>query len=109
MLFDQYGQYVTIAIALYCIVCGAKTLLTGRATNAEEMKIKNFSAKGQKKFRLVSAVSNLVAGILLTVTSVWRLLNPEMNATVFKLILLGAVIVLIGVYIVNWQSCKKEK
>lgn len=109
MFLNTYGQYVTIALAAYCIIYGVKLLLTGRASQAEEMRIRNFTERAQKKFRLVSAFSNILAGVFLVVISVFKLVKPDMDITIFKIISLGVLVLLVVVYVVTWQICKKDK
>ena len=109
MFFETYGQYIIIAAALYCIFLGARTLLTGRTGAAEEAKIKNFTERAAKKYRLVSAFMNILAGVLLAVMSIIRLTNPEMDKTMYKLVCLGVLVVLVVVYVITWQTCKKDK
>lgn len=109
MFFDTYGQYIFIALAVYCIFMGVRTLITGKTGAAEEAKIKDFTERAQKKYRMVSALTNILAGILLIVMSVIKLANPEMNTQVFKLVCLGVVVVLVVIYVITWQTCKKDK
>ncbi|MBQ6550265.1 MAG: hypothetical protein IJL78_02525 [Lachnospiraceae bacterium] len=108
-MFDTYGQYIIIALAVYCIFMGVRTLLTGRTGSAEEAKIKDFTERAQKKYRLVSALMNILAGIFLVVVSIIRLTNPEMDKTVYRLVSIGILVVLVAVYIITWQVCKKDK
>ena len=108
MFFEKHGQYVIIALALYCIFIGVRTLLTGKTSAQEEAKISNFTEKAAKRYRLVSALLNIVAGVFLAVMSALRLLT-SMEVKVYKLICLAAVIVFAAVFFINWQVCKKDK
>ncbi|MBQ4425331.1 MAG: hypothetical protein II882_06310 [Lachnospiraceae bacterium] len=107
-MFEQYGQYIILACALYCVIMGVRTLLTGKTTAREEARLKDFSERSAKRYRLISAILNILGGIFLAVISVIKMLNPNMDKQVYKIICLVVLLVLVAVYFINWAICKKD-
>ena len=102
----QYSQFIFIALGIYCIVRGIMTLSTGNLTAKEEEIMKGYSEKGQKRFRMLSALSNILGGVVVCALSAVRIMNLTNSKT--YLIILGIVIVImVVVYFVVRNSCKK--
>ena len=104
--FSQYGQYICIALGIYCIVRGIITLTTGRLSSGEEAKLKEFSADGARKYKMLSAVSNLAGGVFAIIISVLKILGL-IEGTMFKIIVLIIIAAMIVVFILIRNSCRK--
>ena len=106
--FNQFGQYICIALGIYCIARGIMTLTTGRLSSREEAKLSEYSENGARKFKMLSAVSNLLGGLFVIVISILRILGL-IEGNMFKIIALVIIAVLVVVYILLLNSCKKMK
>lgn len=106
---SQYGQFIILAMSIYCIFSGARTLLTGKAGAGEEARIAQFTEKAAKKYRKVSAFLNIFAGLILAVMSIIKLVNPDVNRYVYGGVCLGIIVVFLTIYAVTWQQCKKDQ
>ena len=105
--FD-YSQIVIIIVGIYCLYRGFMILVSGKLTDREEARIRDFSANGVKRYKMLNAVMNLVGGVLVLVISVVRMLNL-VNQDVFRIVVLAIIAVLILAYFLVWKSCKNAK
>ena len=105
--FD-YSQIVFIVLGIYCLYRGFVVLVSGKLTDKEEAKIRDFSANGVKRYKMLNAVMNLVGGVLVLVISVVRMLNL-VNQDIFRIVALALIVVLLLVYFLVWKSCKNAK
>ena len=105
---EQYGQYFYIALGIYCIVRGIITLTTGRLTAGEEAKLSEYSKNGARRYKMLSAVSNLLGGVFVIVVSVLKIFGI-LKGNLFRVIALVIVAALVVVYILIRNSCKNIK
>ena len=105
---EQYGQYFYIALGIYCIVRGIITLTTGRLTAGEEAKLGEYSENGARRYKMLSAVTNLLGGVIVIVVSVLKILGI-LKGNLFRIIALVIIAVLVVVYILVRNSCKNIK
>ena len=106
--FKDYGEYFFIAIGIYCIVVGFITLTTGKINPREQARLGDISENGLKRYKLLSAVFNIIGGLLTIAVSVVRMFNL-IERNVFVVIVLSVVVLLIIGFIVARNSCKKVK
>lgn len=101
---------VTVVIGVYCIFSGIKTLLTGKLTANEEKQLTEFSQKGARSYRLISAVSNIIGGILVIICGVIEFLESQkilQESFIYKIIFLVIVLVMVAVLYITKAKCKK--
>ncbi|MBQ6322162.1 MAG: hypothetical protein IJI24_04740, partial [Lachnospiraceae bacterium] len=72
---NQYGQLVFLALGIYCIYKGIMVLTTGKLTAREETKLRSYSENGIRRYKMVSAVTNIFGGIMICAVSIIRMLN----------------------------------
>ena len=107
-MFNQFGEYIFIALGIYCIIRGIITLTTGRLTAVEEAKMHEYSDNGARRYKMLSAVSNLLGGVLVIVISVLKIFDL-LKGNMFRIIALVIVAALVVVYILIRNSCKNMK
>ena len=107
-MFNQAGEYIFIALGIYCIVRGIITLTTGRLTASEEAKMREFSDNGARRYKMLSAVTNLLGGVFVIVVSVLKIFGI-LKGNLFRVIALVIVAALVVVYILIRNSCKNIK
>ena len=107
-MFNQAGEYVFIAIGIYCIIRGIITLTTGRLTAVEEAKMHEYSDNGARRYKMLSAVSNLLGGVLVIVISVLKIFDL-LKGNMFRIIALVIIAALVVVYFLIRNSCKNMK
>lgn len=101
---------VTVIIGVYCVFSGVKTLLTGKLTASEEKQLTEFSQKGARSYRLISAISNIIGGILVIVCGVIEFLEAQkilQESFMYKIIFLVVVLVMVAVLYIARAKCKK--
>ncbi len=96
---------VIIGIGVYCFVRGIMILLTGKLMEREEARISAFSEAGKRRYKLLSAVMNLVTGACVAVLAALRMLNL-IGLETYRIILLVVVVLVLAVYLLIWKSCK---
>lgn len=105
--FD-YSEIVIIVVGIYCLYRGFMILVSGKLTDREEARIRDLSANGVKRYKMLNAVTNLIGGLLTIVISVVRMLNL-VNQDIFRIVVLAIIAVLILAYFLVWKSCKNAK
>ncbi|MBR3325093.1 MAG: hypothetical protein IKG14_03500 [Clostridia bacterium] len=108
MGFGQISQYVFLGVGIYCIIRGIITIVTGNVSKSEEAQIKEYSDKGAKRFKILSAVSNIVGGLLCIIISIIRIMKI-LDEEIFIFVVLGVLVLLVVVYFVIKKSCKEAK
>lgn len=104
----DFSQIVIIILGIYCLYRGFITLTTGKLTEREEAKLRDFSANGARKYRMLNAVSNLIGGVLTIGIALIRMFNL-INQDVFRIAAIIIVAVLCLVYFLLWKACKNAK
>ena len=97
---------IFIALGLYIIFRGVTTLATGKIHPREEAMLEGFSEKGIKRFKLLSAATNIVGGLLVIAVALIRLLNI-VDKSVLSLAALAVVVVMLVIYFLIRNSCRK--
>ena len=106
--FSQYGQIVFVLVGIYCIYRGITILMTGRLGAKEEATLRGYSAEGIRRYKLLSAVMNIVSGVVVAVLSVLRMLNV-IDLTLYRIILLCTIGVLVVCYFIVKNICRNVK
>ncbi len=99
---------VFIGLGAYGIIRGIMILMTGKLSASEEARAREFSLNGQRRYKLLSAVLSIIAGVLVLIMSVVRMLN-NVDPTPFRIGILIAVAVMIVAYYLVLKSCKNMK
>ena len=107
-MFNQAGEYIFIALGIYCIIRGIITLTTGWLTAVEEAKMHEYSDNGARRYKMLSAVSNLLGGVLVIVISVLKIFNL-LKGNMFRIVALVIIAALVVVYFLIRNSCKNMK
>ena len=94
--FD-YSEIVIIVVGIYCLYRGFMILVSGKLTDREEARIRDLSANGVKRYKMLNAVTNLIGGLLTIVISVVRMLNL-VDRNTFRIVVLAILVVLILAY-----------
>ena len=97
---------IFIALGLYIIFRGVMTLATGKLHPREEAMLDGYSENGIKRFKILSAVTNIIGGLLVIGIALVRLLNIA-DRSVLSLVTLVVVAVMLVVYFLIRNSCKK--
>ena len=107
-MLKQFDQYIFIALGIYCIARGIITLTSGRLTAREEAKLGDYSENGARRYKMLSAVTNLLGGVFVIVVSVLKIFGI-LKGNLFRVIALVIVAALVVVYILVRNSCKNIK
>ena len=104
----DFTQIIIIVLGIYCLYRGFIVLTSGKLTEREEAKLRDFSAYGARKYRMLNAVSNLIGGVLTIGIALIRMFNL-INQDVFRIAAIIIVAVLCLVYFLLWKACKNAK
>lgn len=106
--FGNYGMYIVIVLGLICVGRGFMILTTGKIPAREEAILRDFSENGIRKYKMLSAVMNLIGGLLCVGCGVVRILNV-LDTNLFRIIVIIVLVVMVAVFLVIRQSCKRMK
>ena len=106
--FDQAWQYILIAMGIYCIVRGIMTLTTGRLPEREEVKLRDFSENGLRRYKFLSAITNIIGGVAVIVIAAAQLLNL-IHTDALRLIIVAVLAIMVIVFIAVKKSCRNMK
>lgn len=104
----DFTQIIIIVLGIYCLYRGFVVLTSGKLTEREEAKLRDFSPNGARKYRMLNAVSNLIGGVLTIGIALIRMFNL-INQDVFRIAAIIIVAVLCLVYFLLWKACKNAK
>ncbi len=104
----NYSYIFLIAMGIYCIFRGVMLLITGKLQPREEAGLRGFSENGIRKYKILSAVMNIVGGVLVILITVVKLLNL-VDRGVFVIAALAIIVVMLVVYFLIRNSCKNAK
>ena len=103
---DNLDSFVMIAFGIYFIIRGFMILTTGKLGPREEAKLHDFSEKGVKRYKVLSAATNIIGGLLTIGISIVGILHL-VDRNVMRISVLAILAVLIAVYCIIRNSCKK--
>ena len=104
----EFYHYLFIGVGIYCIIRGFMTITTGKISEKEEAKIKEYSAKGAKSYKILSAVSNIVGGIVCILLAIVKMMNL-FESTTFLIIFIAIIVLMVAVYFIIEKKCKEAK
>ena len=104
----NYSQILILAVGIFCIYRGIMTFISGKLTEREEARLRDYSENGARKFRLLSAIMNIVGGVFVCVVTVIQMVNL-VDRNVFRIVILAILAVMLAVYFLIRNSCKNEK
>lgn len=110
MTMSTIWPFVFGALGIYTIVLGVRIIVTGKLTAREEERMKDYSEQGARSYRVLNAVINIVAGFLIVGYSVVSYLENQgiiPESIIIKLVLLGVLVVMIAIYFIVRNKCKK--
>ena len=102
----ELDVYVFIVIGIFIVFRGITTLTTGKLHPREEAGLKDFSENGIRRFKLLSALTNIIGGLAVIAMEVIRLLNL-VDRNVLMIATLVVIAVMLAVYFLIRNSCKK--
>ena len=105
---NDYFNYVIIAIGIYCIIKGIITIATGNISQREEATLKGYSDKGIRRYKILSAVTNIIGGLICGMLGVVKIINA-FDTNIFNIVVLSVVGVMLLVYVLIRKSCKEAK
>lgn len=105
---NQFNQYLFIAIGIYCIIRGIITITTGKVSAREEAKLKEYSAKGVKRYKIFLSVSNIIGGLFCIAISVLKMMNL-LESTTYLIVAIALLVIMLLVYLMIKKSCKEAK
>ena len=95
-----------IGIGIYTMIRGVMTLTTGKLHSKEEASLQGYSENGIRRYKLLSAVTNILGGLFVIILGVVRLLNlVDRNVLIITTLVILAVMV--AVFLLIRNSCKK--
>ena len=95
-----------IGIGIYTMIRGVMTLTTGKLHPKEEAALQGYSENGIRRFKLLSALTNIIGGLAVIAMEVIRLLNL-VDRNVLMIATLVVIAVMLAVYFLIRNSCKK--
>ena len=107
-IINEYGQFLFIAIGIDCVVKGVITITNGKMPEREMMRLNDFSENGLRKYKILSSVMNIVGGLLCVAVSVIKMFNL-VDSFIFKIVVIAILVVMIVVYVIIRNSCKKAE
>lgn len=105
--FD-FSQIAVFLVGIYCVYRGISILFTGKLSEREEVRLRDFSANGVRKYKMFSAIMNIVGGAVVLATVALRFLMPD-GGMIYRIILLVVVVIMVVAYTLIWKSCKNAK
>ena len=105
----ESGDYIFIffiAFGIFIIFRGFTTLTTGKLHPREEAMLTQYSEKGIRRFKLLSAVTNIIGGLVVIGIAVVRLLNL-IDRNVLRIASVAVIAVMLVIYFLIRNSCKK--
>ncbi len=107
-VINDYGQFFFIAIGIACVVRGIMTITTGKIPGSELARLNGYSENGLRKYKVLSSVINIVGGLLCVGISLVKLFGIVESAT-YKIVVGIVLVIMIVVYIVLRNACKKTE
>ena len=104
----DYSQVIFIVIGIACVVRGIITITTGKIPGSELARLNGYSENGLRKYKVLSSVINIVGGLLCVGISVVKLFGIFESVT-YKIIVFAILIVMIVVYVLLRNACKKAQ
>ena len=104
----DYSFIAFIVVGIYIIFRGVTTLTTGKLHPREEAGLHEFSENGIRRFKLLSAVTNILGGLLVIGIAVAKLLNL-VDRNVLCIGTLAILAVMLVAYFLIRNSCKNLK
>ena len=104
----DYTQILIMVLGALCIGRGIMVLFTGKLGEREAARLRNLSENGIRRYKLLSAVNNILGGVVVIGAGVVRMLNL-VDRNLYRIILLAILVVMVVVYVIIWNSCKNAK
>ncbi len=108
MGISQFNQYLFIVIGIYCIIRGIITITTGKISAREEAQLKEYSAKGVKRYKIFLSVSNIIGGLFCIAVSVLKIIN-FLDQTIYLIVAIAIIVIMLVLDVVIKKSCKEAK
>ena len=97
-------------LGVFAIFTGVKLLVTGKLSPKEEEKLKTYSQKGARTYKLMYAAFSIISGLVVIGSSVVRFLEGQgiIEDRIWHTIVLLAVLgVMIVAFLLIRNKCKK--
>jgi protein-S-isoprenylcysteine O-methyltransferase Ste14 len=105
---NNFSQYLIAALGLFTLARGIMILFTGKLGEREMARLRGFSENGIKKYKMLSAIMNIVGGLFVIAITVVKVMNL-VERNLFIVIVLAVLAVMLAVYYFIWKSCKNAK
>ena len=102
----QITDYVFLALAVYCIIRGIITLVTGNIPAGESAHIKAFSESGITRYRIISGVLSITGGIFICALFALRMFS-FIGKNIYTIAGIGGCILLVIIFLAARRSCSK--
>ncbi len=93
----------------FLIIRGIKIVTTGRLSAREEAQLTEYTEKGARTYKLVNAVINILAGLILfaiAAINILRYQNIIEDTNIFKIIFAAVVVILVVILIIARNKCR---
>lgn len=101
-----FFEILLVGIGAFTMARGVLILVTGKLSSREEARIGELSENGMKRYKLLLAIINMVCGGLVVLMSIVEMVTGS-NNLIFSIIILAVLVVMIILFIVVRNSCKK--
>lgn len=101
-----FFEILLVGIGAFTMARGVLILVTGKLSSREEARIGELSENGMKRYKLLLAIINMVCGGLVVLMSIVEMVTGS-NNLIFSIIILAVLVVMIILFIVARNSCKK--
>ena len=102
------SQIMLGVLGIFGIGRGLVVLLTGKLGERETARLRNFSETGVRRYKLLSAFSNIVGGAIVVVASAISMFT-QVDRNLYRIVLLAILAVMVVAYVLIWNSCKNAK
>ena len=106
--FSQYGHYLLIVLGGFCFFRGIQILITGKLPGSEEAGVRTYSAEGAKRYRTLSAVINILGGVVSIAVAVVKMMNLIDMETI-RIVVLIVLTLLVAGFVLIRRSCRNMK
>ena len=101
---------VLAAVGVYSIITGVKIILTGSLSAREEAKLKDYSEKGARIYKLSYAITSIVGSfVIFGLAAIYFLEEQKIieKSLIIRLVLLAVAIVITVALAIIRSRCKK--
>ena len=102
----DFFQILLIGVGAFTLARGVMILVTGKISARDEARAGELSENGMKRYKLLLAIINMVCGGLVVLMSVVEMVTGS-NNLILSIVILAVLVVMIILFVVARNSCKK--